>query len=100
MISREDYNKALDVIEAYHKQLFDIANLTPAIRQPEYKEWYELKEGDKVKAVSLYASVTSLTIGKEYPVIYIGASETFNIIDDNGKKRLYRFYNKMFRPLN
>jgi hypothetical protein len=42
----------------------------------------------RVKCVNRHVQSTSLTIGKEYTVVYADVSY-FDIIDDNGRKRTY-----------
>lgn len=45
MITRQEYNKALDIVEAYHKQLFidNINKHTQAIRKTEWQKWSKLR---------------------------------------------------------
>ena len=84
MITREEYNKALDIVEAYQKQLF-IGDFRRAL------SWNDLKIGSRVvfkKIMSKY-----LTIDKEYEVIWVTEEwkeydgAWFTIIDDNNKRR-------------
>ena len=91
MITREEYNKALDIVEAYHKQLFiggDRHSLS----------WNDLQIGSKVvfkKTMSKY-----LTIDKEYEVVWVDSDwkkydgSCFRIIDDNNKHKSLRKHAK------
>jgi len=82
MITREEYNKALDIVEAYHKQLF-IGGVKRSL------SWEDLQAGHKIvfdKVMSKY-----LTEGKEYTVKRVGDSwkewynSWFQITDDRGR---------------
>ena len=84
MITREEYNKALDIVEAYQKQI-----LISDVKDILY--WNDLKIGSKVlftKTMTKY-----LTEGKEYDVIFVDTDwkETpnsyFEIIADNNKRK-------------
>ena len=96
MISREEYNKALDTVEAYHKQLF----IGSVVRS--FKPLSKVKIGDFVKCETLHQqNKNCLTIGKEYEVIDVHDIEyygfRFCIIDDNGKKKRYFDKNNQFK---
>jgi hypothetical protein len=91
MITREEYNKALDVIESYHKQLF-IGGVRRGL------SWEDLQVGNKIifdKVMSKY-----LTKGKEYTVTRVDAdwkewhNSWFEITDDRGKKKNLRKHAK------
>jgi outer membrane receptor for Fe3+-dicitrate len=95
MISREEYNKALDIVEAYHKQLF----LCGVVRS--FKPLSEVSIGDYVKCKTIHQSSTKcITIGKKYKVFDVYDTGykgfLFYIIDDNGKKRKYFDKNSQF----
>lgn len=95
MISREEYLKALDIVEAYHKQLNK--NI-----ERNYKGFNELKIGDYVECVAVHTqNIKCLTKGKKYEVINIYGSDwkatVFYIKDDNGKKKHYATSNSQFK---
>lgn len=81
MITREDYLKALDIVQAYHEQL----NI-PAVR----RSFDALEKGDKIvfdRVMSKY-----LTVGKEYKVWMVTEEFTsdwgwYSIYDDTGKSK-------------
>lgn len=81
MITREDYLKALDIVQAYHEQL-----KIPAIR----RSFDSLEKGDRIvfdKVMSKY-----LTVGKVYKVWTVTTEFTknwgsYSIYDDTGKSR-------------
>ncbi len=84
MITREEYLKALDIVEAYHEQL----NLSIDRRN---SSWEDLQAGDNIifdKVASKY-----LTTGKEYTVIRVSADwkersdSCFRITDDRGRTK-------------
>ena len=96
MISREEYNKALDIVEAFNKQLF-----IPVVARS-FKPLSKVEIGDFVKCENLHEqNKTCLTNGKEYPVIDVKKEEyrgrKFFIIDDNGKKKAYFDKNSQFK---
>jgi hypothetical protein len=96
MITREDYLKALDIVEAYHKQL-NVAHVGRS-----YKGFDELKIGDNVECVLVHIqNLKCLTKGKKYEVIDIYESNyrgtTFYIKDDRGKKKHYAKSNSQFK---
>jgi hypothetical protein len=87
MISRLEYNKALDIVEAYHKQLF-IGGSKHSL------SWNDLTIGSKIvfsKTMSKH-----LTEGKEYEVCWVDENwkvdnkSWFSIIDDNNKHKSLR----------
>ena len=92
MITREEYNKALDMVEAYHKQL-DL-QIASRIRKRE-----DLKVGDTIvfdRVMSKY-----IEVGKEYKVLYVstdfknwrGIFEIrFEIRTENNKIKRMRIY--------
>lgn len=97
MITREEYNKALDIVEAYHKQLFIGAVVSSN------KPLSKVQKGDYVRCKLLHEQCKkSLTKGKQYEVIDINDSRPINrklyfyIIDDNGKKKRYADDNGQF----
>jgi len=95
MISREEYNKALDIVEAFNKQLFT------GVVVRSFKPLSKVEIGDYVKCVNLHQqSKNCLTSGKEYEVIDVWATGygdfLFYIIDDNGKKKRYLDNNWQF----
>ena len=110
MITNQQYSEALTIVEAYRKQEFekalmiiseyqkDNSHLYSVSQTLKFKPWDDLQEGDFIECVSLHKLVTSLTIGKSYQVIEL-FKESFFIIDDNGKKRKYGFWNSMLRVL-
>lgn len=96
MITREEYNKALDIVEAYHKQLF----IGSIVRS--FKPLSKVEVGDYVKCENLHQqNKTCLTEGKQYEVIDVYDTEyrglIFYIIDDNGKKKKYFDKNSQFK---
>lgn len=95
MITREEYNKALDVIEKYQSQIF------MKTHKDVLKEMSELKKGDYVRCKSIHQKRTKgLTIGNVYKIFDIMDTGYrgiyFYIRDDNGKKRKYTEYNSQF----
>ncbi len=93
MISREEYIKALDIVEAYHKQL----NSSIATRT--YKALSDVEIGKFVECITVHRqSQNSLTRGKEYEVID-KFSIVFEIFDDKNRRKRYRFGNSQFKAL-
>lgn len=91
MITREEYLKALDIVEAYHEQL----NLSGVRRS---LSWEDLQAGRKIifdKVMSKY-----LIEGKEYTVTRVDTdwkewyNSWFEITDDRGKKKSLRKHAK------
>ena len=96
MISREEYNKALDIVEAFNKQLFI------GVVVHSFKPLSKVEIGDYVKCENLHQqNKTCLTSGKEYEVIDVYDTKyrgfLFYIIDDNGKKKRYFDKNRQFK---
>jgi len=99
MITREEFLKALDIVEAYHKQL-KLPNSKSI-----YKPIEEVEIGDFVEAFDMRQQcLKHLTPRKKYEVIntagdniYVG--KYFTIIDDNRKKRQYKCAGTMFKAL-
>ena len=87
MITREEYNKALDIIEAYHKQLFT-GILTPSklIRLEPTTDETLLKVGDKVICLAKNGNNKHLTVGKKYTIIQNKLGDRPIIKNDQGKK--------------
>jgi len=88
MITREEYLKALDTVEAYHEQL-NLSVVRHNLRQK------DLKAGDTIvfdRVMSKY-----IEVGKEYKVLYVSTDfekwyGSFEIILDNNKiKRMKRY---------
>ena len=98
MINREEYNEALDIIEAFHKQLF---TGTPN-RQIKDKALSKVEKGDFIICVNLHqSSKTCLTSGKTYEVLYVQQEgeygHRFYINDDNGKRKKYYSKSSQFK---
>jgi len=91
MITREEYNKALDIVEAYHKQLF-IGDVRRSL------SWEDLQAGHNI----IFDKVNSkyLTEGKKYTVTKVDSdwkkwyNSWFEITDDRGKKKALRKHPK------
>jgi len=99
MITREEYNQAINIIELYNKQL-----KLPFVKRRDILI-RDLGIDDFVICVSLDWNMNKcLTMGKTYQIIAISGSvdygnRYFNIIDDNGKEKHYvcdKF--KTFKP--
>lgn len=88
MIKREEYLNALDIVEAYHKQL------NAYIRRHSFRN-EDLKAGDTIvfdRVMSKYVEV-----GKEYKVIYVSPDfkkwhGTFEIMLQNNKTKMMKRY--------
>ena len=96
MIKREEYLKALDIVEAYHKQL----NLQIVKRS--FSRVKDLQETDFVEVVKVDTNTQrSLTVGKKYQILrFSDGKYRFTIIDDNGKEKEYSTdYGKTFKPV-
>jgi len=92
MITREEYIQALDVVEAYHKQI--------RLSFEKYKSMWNINIGDCVECVSVHIqSNNCLTKGNTYKVISVGET-SFSIRDDNNKKKRYKYYNEQFKAIN
>lgn len=70
MITREEYNKALDIVEAYHKQLFigGVISSNPSKLEPTTNK-STLDVGDKVICLAKNGNNKHLTVGKKYTII-------------------------------
>jgi len=86
MITREEYIKALDIVEEYHSQL----NIS--IVKGSFYKIESLQETDFVECVKTDNNVKKcLTIGKKYQIIGFKDNKyQFFLIDDNGKKKKYK----------
>ncbi len=103
MISRDEYNAALDVVEAYHKQL------SINIIEQEVKPLSQLNFGDMVKCVEVHGgSINCLTKGKTYEVInlddyMLGVHNRtvmrFSSRDNNGKLKTHTTLSSQFRAI-
>jgi|TARA_R110000744_G_scaffold130866_1_gene238665 hypothetical protein len=95
MISREEYNNALDIVEEYHKQL----NLSIVKRS--FSKIEHLKEGDFVEVLKVDTNTKrNLTLGKKYKILGFSVRNySFIIEGDNGKRREYRSFNRTFKPI-
>ena len=97
MITREEYLKALDIVEAYHEQL----NLSIVRRS--YKSLAETEIGESIEVVAVHEqSLKCLTQGKKYEIVNTEGDRHFKyiwIIDDNGKRKRYNSTNRMFKAL-
>lgn len=89
MVTREDYNKALDVIEAFHKQLF------PTVK----KSLFNLDVGDFVTCTNVAVqSINCMTLNKIYEVIEVREyGESFIIRDDNDNRKSHKFKSNNFK---
>lgn len=94
MITREEYNRALDIVEAYHKQLYI------AIVANETKPVQKVKAGDYAHCIKPFKqSKNCLTKGKKYRIIKAKLYYNkiyFYIIDDNDKIKSYPYSNSQF----
>lgn len=88
MITREEYLKALDTVEAYHEQL-NLSVVRHSLRQE------DLKAGDRIvfdRVMSQY-----IEVGKKYKVLYVSQDfekwyGSFEIMLENNKtKRMKRY---------
>ena len=96
MITREKYLEALDIVEAYHKQL----NLSIVRRS--FSRVKDLQENDYVEVVKVDVNTKiSLTVGKRYQILRFSEGKyQFTIRDDNGKEKQYvTDYGKTFKPV-
>ena len=96
MITRKEFLKALDIVEAYHQQL----NLSIVKRS--FSRVKDLQETDFVEVVKVDSNTKrSLTVGKKYQIIRFSESKyQFTIIDDNGKEKQYvTDYGSTFKPV-
>jgi len=87
MITREEYNKALDIVEAYHKQLFigGVMPSKPSKLEPTTNETL-LEVGDKVICLAKNGNNKHLTVGKKYTIIENNLRDRPRIKNDQGKK--------------
>jgi hypothetical protein len=70
MITREEYNKALDIVEEYHKQIFlGVKNPTENKEMEAIYDYDLLKVGDEVICLNKNGNTKHLTIGRKYGVI-------------------------------
>jgi hypothetical protein len=98
MIALEEYLKAVEVVSEYHQQLQSLIDI---------HSQKNVKQIKKVKCLCNHAGghvLHFLTVGKDYDVLHDSyktnhVSKDYNnktyfcIIDDNGKKRSYRYTN-------
>lgn len=95
MITREQYNQALDVIEQYHQQLYEKFFITRS------KNWDDLEIGDFV--VFERSANKNILTDKPYQVVYIGAKwkvsrmACYGIMMENGKEKWLRKYANGYR---
>ena len=69
MITREEYNKALDVVEAYHKQLFVYSVRTSPYKKDNDPNLLNAVPGGKIKCINKTYNTINLTIGKVYDIL-------------------------------
>lgn len=95
MITREEYNKALDIVEAYHKQL------NTQIKKCSFSKITDLQETDFVECVRADTNTKKcLTLGKKYQILRFDIEYgIFIIIDDNGKEKRYSNTSYIFKPV-
>jgi len=99
-ITKEDYLKALDIVESYHKQL------NKKIKKIRFNKISDLQENDFVKCISVnWNTQKCLTEGKEYEIKrFCNDKYYFFIKDDNGKEKRYVADGgnggKTFKPVN
>ena len=85
MIIREEYLKALDIVETYHEQL------NSQIVRRSFSKVKDLQETDFVKCMKVDTNTKKcLTVGKEYQILSFNEGKyTFTINDDNGNEKKY-----------
>ena len=88
MITRKDYNEALDVVEAYHKQLFTCSDSLRDYGKTKILDWDKLKEC----STRLYNVLTEMS-QPHYEIEYIEdfTSSTFLKHRNAGKKSWMEF---------
>lgn len=94
-ITRDEYLKALAIVESYHNQL----NLQiDAIRFTKIKD---LNVGDFVRCTHVDGNTKKcLTVGKDYRIEgFSGSKHFFVIIDDHGKEKQYVTHRSAFKPI-
>jgi hypothetical protein len=84
LITRDQYLEALDIVEAYHRQI--------EIKTQGYKDISQIEYGDQLECTHLSAGTKNLTVGKLYTahkVEKLGNNTYFTIYKDNGKSRWF-----------
>lgn len=95
MITREQYNQALDTIEQYHKQLFEGFFIT------KNRNWHELAMGDFI--VFEKSQTKNILTNKPYQVTYVSPkwkstrTACYGIIMENGKEKWLKKYAQGYR---
>lgn len=101
MITREVYERALDIVEAYHEQVRLESLKVKEMIEPKqkFKSLEDVEIGDFVKCVFIHsASINHLTKEKDYEVLNTD-NYRFMIESDSGKKKWYHKDNSHFRAL-
>lgn len=101
MIKYKKYIKALAIVEAYHKQILNDAELLKP--KKEHKSNNEIEVGDILQCIEVHGnSVTTLTKGYKYEVrrtriSYNERDKYFYIKSDSGKLKEYNVKNTQFK---
>jgi len=84
MITREEYNKALDIVEAYQKQLF-IGGVTNSLRDEKttIANWEGLKDCNK-RLRNNIGNITEYKDGKLQEIKYVEDISRFNFNKTEG----------------
>jgi len=102
MIKKDEYLKALNIVEAYHLQL----NIS--INRCKFKSIQDIKIGDFVECTQVYQQNNNcLTRNKKYEVIDVVINEfcdefrvsRYMIKDDNNKRKSYSNFNNQFKAV-
>jgi hypothetical protein len=100
MITREEYNAALDTVEAYHRQLLTIVDIVERQEKKITKSLEDVKEGDFVECVFVHSSSTKhLTKGKNYEVLRVLEDHKFGIKSDAGVSKWYYLTSTHFKVI-
>ena len=84
MISKEEYLKAVGVIEKYHYQVDSHIN---KYNPPKNVKFEDCKVGEYLVCECISNGITSVTVGNKYKIVSkISWSKTLVIKKDNGKR--------------
>jgi len=100
-ISKEQYLKALDIVEQYHLEL-KVRTIQVEKQSSKYKDMSYIKQGDYVECVNnCIQSQNNLTIGKTYEVLNCSLHNNNIVIYIRTDKNIIRPYrvNKRFFKL-
>ncbi|MCC9016936.1 hypothetical protein [Flavobacterium lipolyticum] len=99
MITTEEYEKALGIVNEYHEQIrleaIEVKELINRKTEETFRNLEDVQPGDFVKCVNVHGA-SSFTKDEKYEVLRVKWTQ-FEITNDKGVKKWHRFSNKHFK---